>query len=338
LLKQYLSVCPLGAVEHDLDPTFFPLRLPEALSIEDVSPIMKETSFAPLVPQFYSQAESDQLSRIRYGIVRRFECIDDERPSEEEKSAAQLYKLYLGLKIVRPTSGRYQVLHYDMGQTTPRLPRGLRNDYATVPCDSDSLNGVRWNDLEELQRLAPGILTALSTSQAPISQAVQGLEVGYRADFLNVRHLLWVIGLDALFTSTEWENQGAEVSRNRIAHFVGKLEVYSDSRFEEFGLPRPKAPPLAQTLRDIYKLRNCFAHGAWPDRVWTGSVCRRSVDASRDIYYAELLSEAAVHVLRGCLKQILSDTELVALFNDKTRLNAHFLQLDMIRRRKSKGR
>jgi hypothetical protein len=332
-----VSICPIAltAISVDSHHSELPLRITDSLSVADVSDILQETTFGPLAPQFFSESEADSLKRVRYAFVREFECDDQERPSEDEKSAAQLFQLYLALKVIRPCSGRFQVLHFDMSQSVPRLPRGERNDYPTIPCDCERLNSIRWADFEELVAFAPSLLRELKTAVPPISQAILSLEIGYRADFLQARHLLWVIGLDALFTSTEWENQGAKLSARRIEQFLGSaFQVYSGDHFASLGLTPPTSRPLNETLRDIYRLRNYFAHGSWPDKEWAGNACRKSMDACRDINYAESLSEAASCILRGSLRQILSNPQSVDLFNHKSKINAHFASLGLVRRKK----
>jgi hypothetical protein len=200
----------------------------------------------------------------------------------------------------------------------------------------ERLNTIRWKDLRELAKLAPSILKSLKTSSLPIAQAVQSLEIGYRADFFNVRHLLWVIGLDALFTSTEWQNRGTEVAVGRIKDFLGlDFEIYPEEA--PTGLPSLGSLNLEGVLGDVYDLRNNLAHGTWPNKPWATKVSRRSADGLEDIYYATVLSEAASSILRGCLRKILADDQLVEMFNDKTKMNSHFAQRDLVRKKKAKG-
>ena len=313
-----------------------PFRLCSDCFVENISVLIEETAFNLLTPQPYSQAEVEGLKQTRYGLVRRFQCELQDRPSEDEKSAAELYKLYLGLKILHPTRGRFQVLHYSVSDSAPRLPRGSKNDFATIVCDWEGLNYIRWTDVCELARLASSLIATLSDHRNPISQAVHNLEIGYRADFLNVRHLLWVIGLDALFTSTERENQGKEVAIKRISDFLGSdFQIYSADAVSELSTPIPTQVKLTAALGDCYRLRNDFAHGTWPDKAWAGTVSRRSADGARNVYYAEVLSEAACSILRGCLKRILSETDLVKMFSDKQKMNMHFAARGLVRRQRS---
>ena len=264
-----VSICPISPVgrESFQSGPNLPVKIADSLSFADVSEIFRETAFDSLALLFPNKSELEALKRVRYGLVREFECADGDRHLEDEKSAQMLYCLYLGLKVIQPFSGRFQIFHYDLGQPIPRLPRGARNDFATILCDSECLNRIRPIDLDELKAFAPLLLTVLKNGTLPVSQAMQSLEIGYRADFLNVRHLLWVVGLDALFTSTEWENQGTRLAARRIAHFLGSgFQVSSSELFSDLGLSAPASPNLSDALRDIYKLRNHFAHGAWPEK------------------------------------------------------------------------
>jgi len=334
--SEHISLCPISVEHLEDDPSnLLPLKISDSLFVEDVSEILHETAFDPLVPQYYSKEEVGGLTKAKYALVRRIECEDGEEPNTRAESVRMLYQFYIGLKAIRPTTGRFQVLHYDMGVPKPRLPAGERNDYATILCDCEILNRVRIKDLMELVKLAPCISRTLISAKNPISQAAQSLEIGYRADFLNVRHLLWVVGLDALFTSTEWKNQGKDVAVGRIRDFLGlDFQIYPEQPFAGFDLPTLGSLLLKDVVEQIYKLRNDFAHGTWPDKQWAGRVCRRSLDPGRDIYYAEQLSEAASATLRGCLRKILSDSQSVEIFSDKAKMNSYFASRGLVRRRK----
>jgi hypothetical protein len=335
----HISICPIRIdFLEGSSGSLLPLRISDSLYVEDVTQIMQEAAFDLLAPQFYEKSEAQALKNTRYALVRRFACEDGNRPTEDESSAKALYELYLGVKVIRPTAGRYRIFHFCLSDPAPRLPRGERNDYPTILCDYESGNGIRWKDLQELAALAPSILSTLKSVRNPIAQAVQSLEIGYRADFLNVRHLLWVIGLDALFTSTERENQGTKVSVNRICNFLGaRYKIYAEQPFSRLDFPALPETTLDEVLEDIYKLRNDFAHGTWPDKQWAGTACRRSLDDIRDIHYSEMLSEAASVCLRSCLRKIFADRQLVEMFSDKAKMNAHFSSKGLVRKKKKQA-
>src|SRR3984957_21092103 len=100
----HISLCPIAVDSFACDWSgSLPLQIVDSISVADVSNIVQETTFDILSPMFYSKSEIDRLRSIRYALLRRFECEDSERPLEDEKSADALYRLYLGLKVIRPT-------------------------------------------------------------------------------------------------------------------------------------------------------------------------------------------------------------------------------------------
>ena len=177
---QYISICPIsvGWSEDDWADSRLPLKISDSLYVEDVSEIVRNTSLNIFVPQFYSQEEVDAVKQTRYALVRHFECDDQGRPDQDEESARVLYRLYLGLKVIRPTAGRYQVFHYDMSQSIPRLPRGSRNDHATILCECELLNCIRWIDLQELAAIAPS--SSEHTDDGGIAHFTSDSELGDR--------------------------------------------------------------------------------------------------------------------------------------------------------------
>src|SRR5271156_1390097 len=142
----HVSVCPITMV----DPEGFdshlklPLMIARSLYFDDVSEIIRETTFDSLELVFPDRPEREALKRVRYGLVRQFDCEEHDPHLEYEQSARLLYCLYLGLKVIRPTWGRFQIFHYDLAQSKPRLPRIIRNDHGTILCDSDCPNWIGW--------------------------------------------------------------------------------------------------------------------------------------------------------------------------------------------------
>lgn len=315
-----------------------PLQLVESVFIEDVTDIMQQASF--IWKRYISEQELESLKHVRYAIVHHFEVRSEDlhRRPEDEKAKNLLYKLYLGLKTIRPTRSRFQVFIFNLDDAVPRTPRWERNDHNTILCDYEDGRLIQWTDIREMVSSASAILQALGEPTSPISQAIQSLEIGYRSDWLNVRHLLWVVGLDALFTSNEWQNRSAEVSIDRICNFLGsRFRIYAEQETAEYGVSPLPVTTLCEVLEDIYRLRNHFAHGTWPDKHWAGKSCRRSADFSRDISHAEVLSEAASVCLRGCLRKIFGESQLINLFREKNKMNAHFSSKGLARKKKQKA-
>lgn len=336
----HISVLPIDVSwdfigPNESNPGRLPFPVVDSVFLEDVAGVIAQTNF--IWTRYVSEEEIKSLEHIRYALVHHFEVKSErlhERP-KDENSKNLLYRLHLGLKIIRPTRARFQVFTFNMQDPIPRTPRWDRNDYGTILCDyEDGL--IQSHDIEELAASASSILRVLGKPTSPISQAIQSLEIGYRSEWFNVRHLLWVVGLDALFTSTEWENRGSETAIDRICNFLGdRFRIYNEDSLLSVGLPPLPDITLGEVLDDMYRLRNSFAHGRWPDKEWTGKVCRRSKDGTRDIHYAEVLAEAASVCLRGCLRKMLADKQLVEMFNEKAQMNAHFTSKGLVRWKKT---
>ncbi|MGH9726396.1 MAG: hypothetical protein ACRD41_15140 [Candidatus Acidiferrales bacterium] len=325
--SRYISVCPISTDYNATDSLapLVPIKITDSIFVENISEIIRQTPFKSLTPHFLSETEAAALRRTQYALVRHFDCAFADRPAENERSANLLYQLYLGLKVIRPTAGKFLILHYDLGTPSPRLPDGSRNDYGTIVCDYERLNRIRQEDIQELAALAPLILGALKSAPNPIAQAVHNLEVGYRTDFAYVRHLLWVVGLDSLVTSQVPKRFGKGVAVPRITSFLEPtFQIYPEKGSPGFDLPILPDTTLQETIGDIYDLRNSFAHGDWPDKARFGQICRRSLDGTEDIDYSTVLCEAASSILRGCLKKILADVSTVEIFNHKSKMNAYF--------------
>ena len=174
-------------------------------------------------------------------------------------------------------------------------------------------------------------LEILGDRTLPVTQAVYSLEIGYRAEFFNVQHLLWVVGLDALFSSKKRKHQGADVVKRRVAHFLGDdFLIYPQQR--ESGLPKLIGMSLTDALDEIFVLRHNFAHGTWPARSWAGKICRPTAFGTGSVYYSGMLLEAAAATLRGCLRKILVDEDLLSMFNEKKRMNGYFQKLGIVRK------
>jgi hypothetical protein len=133
---RHLSICPISVDYFGCDwSAGLPLEIGDSTSVADVSRLVQETTFDIFSPMVFSKEEISGLKSIRYALARNFECEDSERPSEDERSSSALYRFYLGLKVIRPTAGVFQVFHYDLSQTVPRLPRGSRNNRETIVSD-----------------------------------------------------------------------------------------------------------------------------------------------------------------------------------------------------------
>jgi hypothetical protein len=334
----YASVypLPLDSVEKSWpEPDIF-MTVEDGIQIEDVSKLIKETptTFWKDWSYEHGELESKRLQNVRYALVRRFDCEESEELEEREQSKVLLYRLYLTLKVIRPTKQRFLVLHYAVANGRTRIKEPWRNDFDSELLDCESGFPLTLEDLKQLPPIARLSLKILGDRKFPVTQAVYNLEIGYRAEFFSVRHLLWVVGIDALFSSKKWAHQGADVVRKRVVEFLGKdFAIYPNDR--DFGLPRLVGLSLDDALAEIYRLRNYFAHGSWPNKSWAGKHSRPLAFGGGHVNYSGVLLESAAAILRGCLRKILSDANWIEIFNDKKRMNKYFADRGLVRMRRT---
>jgi hypothetical protein len=323
--RSYASIFPLPPDLIDIEwpePRVL-IQLYDSIRIENVSTLFEHTpsEFWTEWSCDFGQNESRRIRNTKYAIVRRFECADSDLAAELENSKHLLYRLYLSLKVVRATEDRFLVLHCTMEQGRVTTRDRWRNEFESKLLDHESGFPKRPEDLDEVARIAQNSLAILGDRTLPVTEAVYSLEIGYRAEFFNVQHLVWVVGLDALFSTDK--NTTSAVVRTRIGEFLGEdFVIYPQNRDTDF--PRLVGMSVRDSLKEIYDLRNYFAHGTWPNRDWAGKVCRTRVFGTAEVLYSGMLLETAVAVLRACLRKILTNTDLIAVFNDKAKVEAFF--------------
>jgi hypothetical protein len=180
----------------------------------------------------------------------------------------------------------------------------------------DAANSVRKKDAELLRTIVPTLLTVYQTDRQPIKRAIRILELGYISKFSDVKQLMWVTALDALFTSAR--NWGSDLAIRRIQHFIGaETRIYEEADFPSYVL----VPSLtvAQVLPDIHKLRNKFAHGEWVPAEFLDRH-GYSGKAGDSLKYADVLLEATGIILRMGLIKILRESS-VDVFGSKDTLD-----------------
>jgi hypothetical protein len=141
--------------------------------------------------------------------------------------------------------------------------------------------------------------------------------------------LMWVTALDALFTSAnQW---GSDLAIRRIQYLIGpNSRVYEPGDFPSYIV----VPSLTvgQVARDIYRLRNKFAHGEWVPQEFLDRP-GYSGKAGEQLNYADVLLEATGTILRMCLIRILTQG-LLEVFRTKDALDWYFSRSRLVSRKK----
>lgn len=331
-----VPVCGLAEWNAEpFDKSLLPFEIAQGVQLADVQSLMAGADIDYWERSgFLSKRDVQAIKQWRYALVHTFQA--EEGQSYPEKESEELiHRIFWGLRIVRPSRTPYEYLQarlFSGNKIDPFSYSHRERELLFVP-DSETLNEIRTRDALELHSITPTLLRVYETNCKFVMRAIRNLEVGYISIFADVQQLLWVTGLDSLFTSHKWKHNGMWVATERIKKFLGPdYRIYKDG-----DLPPYIATPtqtVADVARDVYRLRNFFAHGEWPGQEWTKERFRNGVGAE-PIAYAEMLREATSVLLRASLVKILKE-DLLDLFGNKQKMNTYFTRFGLVRKSKQR--
>lgn len=287
------SIVPLQWVSERLS---LPVKLSEDLSVERVSETLKPQHF-DLWRDYLSAQEKDDLPRIDVGIVHRF-FSKEHIGMPEERSKKYVYRLFLALRLIKPTRSRFSVIQYkitddgavDVFSFTHPDPALINSP------DCESVNRVEDSDLVYLQQIFPRFELLSANGPEHLRRAVRYYEMGYGSiQEPEIQFLTWAMGIEAAVVSEEEKfPRRREVVDRVLALVPADTVVYADSPLNEF----VNFPDLTvgEALPEILLLRSRLAHGQW----FTGrkpEVTRKTLSSST-LNYEEMLREAAPFILR----------------------------------------
>lgn len=333
-----ITVTPVSGVSDPLRdgepfPTSdLPFEVYPGVFLADVHEHVRNADYSLWARDFLSQEDVKKLQAWQYALIHYFNAEEylTSRPDETSKMLVQ--RVFLGLRIVRPSWTPYQYLravvqpdgNFAPGAFSPALRSRL-----TVP-SCDAVNHIRRKDAELLRTIMPALIEAYDTKCEPVSRAMRIFELGYISQSLDVKQLMWVTALDALFTSAR--HWGSDLAIRRIQNFIG-----AESRiYDLVDFPSHVTVPsftVGDVARDVYKLRNKFAHGEWIPKEYLDRPGYRGKDGS-PLSYADVLLEATSIILRMSLIRILKD-DLLEVFRSKDALDWHFSRHGLLSKRKT---
>ncbi len=323
-----------SAINFD-DRPFRPARLPFpvylGITLEDVSEWIEHADFSLWADTHLSKHDIEEMRRWHDALVHRYEGEPYVQDEPDAGSLRLVRKVFTALRIVRPSSKEWSFLQARLIDNSRIEPFNFsRPERMLLVPDSEGLGVIREPDAVRLQQVAPGLIKAYDIVVTPIVRAVRNMEVGYLSPFPDVQQLLWVTGLDALFTGQEPEHRGALVAGERIKDFLGAEHLIYESGDVADGVVAPNVT-VSDVVSDVYALRNCFAHGDWPTKEWTTKIFRQGLD--KPVTYADMLREATSVLLRTSLDKILRDDGLIKLFSDKQHIKDHYASRGLVRGR-----
>jgi hypothetical protein len=318
-----ITIVPVGrlaerfADEQEFNPNDLPFALGSNVFLEDISQQMKSLDLELWSREYLSKHDVAKVQGWKHALVHRYSEEEYLHSAPEAHSRELVHKMFVGLRVVRPSNVPFQYLHARVKPDGSFDPWGFsRAEMRLTVCGCDTWATIRPVDAKLLVAITPSLLRAYETKCLPITRAVNVLEVGYNSRYLDVKQLLWVTGIEALFTSSTYN--GAPTVIRRLRHFLGsKTQIYNPVDFPRF-LSMPTLS-LKDVLEDIYSVRNRLAHGEWVPEEFMNRPGHQGGTSS----YAEILLEATGIALRLALIRILRDS-LLEIFGDKDRLDKYF--------------
>lgn len=279
-----------------------PIQVAESLSFENVQGLLKPELFN-LWRDMVSKQQRDDLTRSRFGLIHRFES-SGHVGREESDSDAFAYKVFLCLRLIKPTkadfqriqikflgNGELEVFSFQHPSIWPNIP------------DAESINDVDLKDILRLRTLLPRFLRLADVGPENVRRAVRHFNVGYselRDPIVQI--VVWTMGIESLF-SEEDNFLPREELIARITETVGATtDIYQNSPMREY--IGEKSFVVGALIPDLLRLRDRFVHGQWIPSDWKTRIGRHSL-AGGPINYADVLREAASFVLRTGILEYL---------------------------------
>jgi hypothetical protein len=185
-------------------------------------------------------------------------------------------------------------------------------------------------DVRRAAGLLPRLLKALDPAHGSwdhplisIHRAVMFFCQGYSVTPTTPNQFLWAAGLDCLYASKlDWKKQrSAEITRRMRVLLGSTLKLYEA---DTVSIPAHQTTrthmELGKVSRDIFRLRNAFAHGLpIPNTAWL-SIKGQPPESG----YAYQLLEQTEIALRLTLLRILEDESFFETFSNSVFLDSYF--------------
>jgi hypothetical protein len=338
MIVRKITVTPVSGVSDTLrDGEAFPsadlpFEVHRGVFLADVHEQVRNADYSLWARDYLSKDDVEKLHGWRYALIHYFDSEEYLTSDPEERSRAEVQRVFLGLRIVRPSWTPYQYLRAVVQPNGSLSPSGFSKAAVkrlTVP-PCDAANTIRKKDADLLRMIMPALLDSYCSDCAPLTRAMHIFELGYISQSLDVKQLMWVTALDSLFTSAR--HWGSDLAARRIKHFIG-----ADTRiYDLVEFPSHVTVPsftVGDVVGDVYKLRNKFAHGEWIPKEYLGRPGYRG-KAGNPLSYADVLLEATSIILRMSLIRILKD-DLLEVFRSKDALDWHFSRHGLLNKRKT---
>ena len=126
---------------------------------------------------------------------------------------------------------------------------------------------LRNRDVMELQSVVNEFMKGMTGEFWKFKMSVSFHEGGHFAvSYWKSRFMLWCSAVEAIYTSQNPDHRGSRVAKERIKWFLGGgTSIYISGDIQSF--MRKASYKVGNVVDDLYKVRNCIAHGERiPDR------------------------------------------------------------------------
>jgi hypothetical protein len=291
------TIVPLEWTHRDLWEMERPFELAPDLSVQSVKGTLSSTHFN-LFKDFLSAKERESLPSVTVAIVHRFYS-EEHVGRKESESKALCYRVFLALRLIKPTRSRYANIQYkvmESGEIDVFSFTHPETHPVNSP-DAEAINRIDERDLVETSRILPAFMAAVaSDSPEYLRRAIKYFDNAYASiPYPEIQFLTWVMGIESAVADQMKAPRHRSQLIDQVFRFVDpSAQIYSESPLREF-LELPSLT-VADVLPDVFRLRSTLAHGGWFPN-WRPDVTRPTL-SNNTLSYAEMLLEAAPFILR----------------------------------------
>jgi hypothetical protein len=290
-------------LDFEENPTL-PFRISDDVSVISLKDQLKPKEFT-LWEALASKDAIKPFTQIDLALVHRFYS-SEHLGRKEEDSKSLLHKMFVCLRIIRPTRTAFAVVQYRKGEGETIHVQGF-----SVPPDpvilnlpeSEVLNRLRVSDLALLGKIGPGFVTISENGPDNLRRAIRYYETGYsEIREADLQFTVWMMGIEALFSGGQDESE-PETIKGRIIETIGaETDIYHE--FEDRYLYATNPIRVKDVLDEMFRLRNRLIHGAWVPEDWFKRKMRNSISGEA-LTVADILREAASFILRRGIRRTL---------------------------------
>jgi hypothetical protein len=272
-----------------------PFQVAPNMSFEDAHGWLKPELFE-VWRDMVSKRERDDLAKIRFALVHRFES-SGHMGREEAASEDLAFKIFLCLQLIKPTRSTFQRIQVKFlnEKDLDVVSFGHEGVWPNIP-DAESINDVDLDDIMRLRSLWPSFQDVVLNGPENVRRAIRHFNVGYselRDPIVQI--VTWMMGIESLFVDETTQLSRKELT-TRIQESVGlDTDIYESSPMREYIGAQPVK--VGDVLDDLQLLRNRFVHGQWIPPEWKSRKGRSGL-SSETVFYADVLREAASFILR----------------------------------------